>query len=71
MSDTPGHLPRGQRLGPYEIIEVLGAGGMGVKTGLLPKSNMPDIKELPPKGRKALEFVYVEDFTQAIERLFV
>ncbi|MEP6783937.1 MAG: serine/threonine-protein kinase, partial [Acidobacteriota bacterium] len=30
MSDTPGHLPRGERLGPYEIIEVLGAGGMGV-----------------------------------------
>src|SRR6476620_4416750 len=30
MSDTPGLLPRGQRLGPYEIIEALGAGGMGV-----------------------------------------
>ncbi|MFA5809745.1 MAG: endopeptidase La [Thermoleophilia bacterium] len=49
----------------------LAAERMGVKTVILPKANMPDIKELPPKVRKALEFVYVDDFTQAIERLFV
>src|SRR3954465_5198660 len=30
MPDTPGSLPRGQRLGPYEIVDVLGAGGMGI-----------------------------------------
>src|SRR4051812_418286 len=30
MPDTPGGLPRGHRLGPYEIVDVLGAGGMGV-----------------------------------------
>ncbi|MBI5869444.1 MAG: endopeptidase La [Actinobacteria bacterium] len=49
----------------------LAAERMGVKTIILPKTNRPDIKELPAKVRKALEFVYVDDFSQVIERLFV
>lgn len=49
----------------------LAAERMGVKTIILPKANRPDIKELPSKVRKALEFVYVDDFSQVIERLFV
>jgi len=49
----------------------LAAERMGVKTVILPKANRPDIKELPPKVRKALEFVYVDDFSQVIDRLFV
>ncbi len=49
----------------------LAAERMGVKTVILPKANKPDVKELPPKVRKALEFVFVDDFSQVIDRLFV
>ncbi|MHB9112588.1 MAG: endopeptidase La [Thermoleophilia bacterium] len=49
----------------------LAAERMGVKTIMLPKANRPDIKELPAKVRKALEFVYVDEFSQVIDRLFV
>lgn len=49
----------------------LAAERLGVKTVILPKSNQPDIKELPPKIRKALKFVYVDDFSQVIKHLFV
>ncbi len=48
----------------------LAAERMGVKTVILPKDNKPDVKELPPKVRKALEFVFVDDFSQVVERLF-
>ncbi|MHB8859134.1 MAG: endopeptidase La [Thermoleophilia bacterium] len=49
----------------------LAAVRMGVHTVILPKANQPDIKELPPKIRKGLKFVYVDDFTQVIDHLFV
>ncbi len=42
----------------------------GVKTIVLPKANRADVQELPPKVRKSLEFVYVENFRQALEHLF-
>ncbi len=48
----------------------LAAERMGVKTVILPKTNQPDIKELPAKVKKALEFVYVDDFSQVIDKLF-
>ena len=43
----------------------------GVKTVVLPKANEPDVRELPAMVRDGLEFVYVDDFSQALERLFV
>ena len=49
----------------------LAAERLGVKTVILPKANEPDVKELPAKVRKALEFVFVDDFSQVINRLFV
>lgn len=49
----------------------LAAARYGVKTVVIPKANQPDVKELPPKVRQALEFVYIDNFSQAVERLFV
>ncbi|MEK7817228.1 MAG: S16 family serine protease, partial [Actinomycetota bacterium] len=49
----------------------LAAMRMGVKNVILPKANAPDVKELPPKVRKALKFIYVDDFSQVLETLFV
>ncbi|MHB0866995.1 MAG: endopeptidase La [Thermoleophilia bacterium] len=49
----------------------LAAERTGVRTVILPKANRPDIKELPANVRKGLEFVFVDDFAQALERLFV
>jgi len=49
----------------------LAAVRLGIKTVILPKANRSDIKELPQKIRKSLKFVYVDDFSQVIEKLFV
>jgi ATP-dependent Lon protease len=49
----------------------LAASRSGVKTIILPKANQPEIRELPAAVRRGLEFVFVDDFTQALERLFV
>jgi ATP-dependent Lon protease len=43
----------------------------GVKTVILPKANEPDVKDLPANVRKSLKFVYVDDFSQTLEHLFV
>ncbi len=42
----------------------------GVRTVVLPVANEPDVKELPANVRKALKFVYVDDFGQALKTLF-
>ncbi|MBE0429199.1 MAG: endopeptidase La [Thermoleophilia bacterium] len=49
----------------------LAAARAGVKTVVLPKANEPEVKELPPNVRKGLEFVFVDDFAQALDPLFV
>ncbi|MHB0915914.1 MAG: endopeptidase La [Thermoleophilia bacterium] len=49
----------------------LAAARMGIKTVIVPKSNQPDIKELPAGVRKSLRFVYVDDFSQVIGHVFV
>ena len=43
----------------------------GIKKVVLPRSNQPDIQELPPKVQESLEFIYVDDFRQTLEHLFV
>ncbi len=43
----------------------------GVKTVVLPVTNEPDAKELPENVRQGLDFVFVDDFSQAMERLFI
>ncbi|MCL6105756.1 MAG: endopeptidase La [Actinobacteria bacterium] len=43
----------------------------GVRTVILPKANRPDVKELPAKVRRELEFVFVDDFSQALEHFFL
>jgi ATP-dependent Lon protease len=49
----------------------LAAMRMGIKTVVLPKSNQPDIKELPTAVRKSLKFVYVDDFSQVLEHVLI
>jgi len=49
----------------------LAARRQGVKKVVLPRSNKPDVKELPSQVRKSLEFVYVDNFKQTLEHIFV
>ena len=49
----------------------LAASRMGIKTVILPKANQADIKELPAGVRSSLRFIYVDDFKQAIEHVFM
>jgi ATP-dependent Lon protease len=43
----------------------------GVRKVVLPAANRPDIQELPANVRRSLEFVHIDDFSQALEHLFV
>ncbi len=49
----------------------LAARRTGVKTVIVPAANKADVKEMPAIIRKEIEFVYVDDFKQVLERLFV
>jgi ATP-dependent Lon protease len=48
----------------------LAAVRMGIKTVIVPRTNQPDVKELPVVVRKELKFVYVDDFSQVRKHVF-
>ncbi|MEW6020445.1 MAG: S16 family serine protease, partial [Pseudomonadota bacterium] len=84
LSAVSGHAIRPSLAMTGEITlrgKVLRIGGLrekalaalrtGVKTVIVPKANQPEVKELPANVRKGLEFVFVDDFCQVVERAFV
>ena len=50
--------------------KVLAAQRAGLKRVILPRENEPDLEELPPETREALEFVLVDSVEEVFEAAF-
>ena len=51
--------------------KVLGAYREGVRTVYLPLENKNDVKEIPKEIRKKMEFIYISNYSELYDKLFV
>ena len=66
---------------PATLLSVLPIGGLkekslaayrlGIRTVIIPKSNLKDLEEIPEKYRKLIEFVPVSDAEEVFARAIV